>query len=236
MILHFSFCIGWTFRRWSRSLQSSTWFSSAVWRTQNCTWRNGYECEIVESPPWAADSPTNCPICLHILRDPQLTNCGHSFCKMCMKQAQASKAKTCPECKQTKVTTFPQENLQWLLNELQVRCTFQNEERTCNWMEKLRALDKHLNWIPPCEDELLTGCELVTIRCNLWLFDATCDYSMQLVTIRCNLWLFDAMLPVRLKSPAKTWQTTWMKEEHATKLHSKDKERAENQAFTSEPL
>ena len=85
---------------------------------------------------------------------------------MCIKQAQASKTKTCPECKQTKVTTFPHESLRRLLNDLQVRCTFQNEERTCDWTGKLRELDKHLNLIPKCEDELLTGCELVAIHCK----------------------------------------------------------------------
>ena len=33
-------------------------------------------------------------------------------------------------------------------------------------MGKLRALDKHLNLIPTCEDELFTGCELETIQCK----------------------------------------------------------------------
>jgi len=126
----------------------------------------GYECEIIESPPWAAHFPTNCPICLHVLRDPQQTICGHTFCKMCIKQAQASKTKMCPECKQTNVTTFPHESLRRLLNDLQVRCTFQNEERTCDWTGKLREFEQHLNLIPECEDELLTGCELVAIHCK----------------------------------------------------------------------
>jgi len=120
----------------------------------------GYECEIVESPPWAADFPTNCPICLHVLRDPQLTNCGHTFCKMCIKQAQSSKVKTCPECKQTKVTTFPRADLQRKLNDLQVRCRFQFEEQVCDWRGKLKDFEKHLNLVPTCEDELFPGYEL----------------------------------------------------------------------------
>ena len=58
--------------------------------------RGGYDCEFVEAPPKVV--PTECSICLLILKEPCLISCcGHKFCRACIEQVQKSK-KPCPLC------------------------------------------------------------------------------------------------------------------------------------------
>ena len=58
--------------------------------------RVGFECGFLEDPPkWLQ---TECPICLHILRDPyQVTCCGKSFCRLCIDRVKGD-LKPCPCC------------------------------------------------------------------------------------------------------------------------------------------
>ena len=129
-------------------------------------YKHGYECEIIDPPAWAEALQTNCPICLQVLRDPQQTHCGHTFCEICIGQFQALQKQTCPECKRTKVSTFPHESLRRLLNDLQVQCTSQDKEGVCDWTGKLRELDNHLNLNPTEPDQLQTGCMFVSLQCE----------------------------------------------------------------------
>lgn len=48
------------------------------------------------------ESPITCPICLENVRNniPVSTNCGHIFCKECLRQALQS-VKKCPMCKKS---------------------------------------------------------------------------------------------------------------------------------------
>ncbi|XP_073691277.1 tripartite motif-containing protein 29-like [Garra rufa] len=50
--------------------------------------------------------PLNCPICLHLLKDPVTTSCGHSFCMDCIQEcwgqdASMRRAYSCPTCRIT---------------------------------------------------------------------------------------------------------------------------------------
>ena len=133
---------------------------------QTPVYKHGYECKIIDPPAWAKALPTTCPICLQVLRNPQQTICGHTFCEICLKKAQASQKQMCPECKKPKVSTFPHESLRRLLNDLQVQCTIHNEEGVCDWTGKLREVDNHLNLSPTSPDQLLTGCKFVSLECE----------------------------------------------------------------------
>ena len=55
----------------------------------------GFECEFVEPPPTVLQ--TECPVCLHILREPyQAICCGNSFCRECFETAQERSESSCP--------------------------------------------------------------------------------------------------------------------------------------------
>ena len=62
-------------------------------------------------------------------------------------------------CKNADFSTFHDKKLQRALNELQVRCTYQ--ERGCTWTGELGKLDKHFNW-----DDLSSGCKFADIQCE----------------------------------------------------------------------
>ena len=121
----------------------------------------GFECEFVEDPPKYLQ--TDCPVCLHIIREPyQVTCCGKSFCKVCIERVKA-KNNPCPCCKQDNFDDFPNKGLQQPLYGFQVHCT--NKETGCQWTGELRQLDKHLN-LNQSEDDQLNGCEFADIKCS----------------------------------------------------------------------
>ena len=122
----------------------------------------GFECEFVEEPPKYLQ--TECPVCLQILREPyQVTCCGKSFCKECIKRAKL-KSRPCPCCKQDDFNHFPNKGLQQPLYGFQVHCC--NKEDGCEWKGELGQLDNHLNLNNLSEDNELKGCDFANIKCS----------------------------------------------------------------------
>ena len=123
----------------------------------------GFECEFVEPPPKVIQ--TECPICLHVLREPyQATCCGKSFCKQCYEKAEENES-SCPTCKDDDdFFCYHNKGLQLPLYDLKVYC--KNKSKGCEWTGELRELDNHLNSDPPA-DKALQGCPYEIIQCPL---------------------------------------------------------------------
>ena len=121
----------------------------------------GFECEFVEAPIEYLQS--ECPICLHILREPyQVTCCGKSFCRQCIERVKDDN-KPCPCCNKDSFNDFPNKGLQQPLYGFKVYCT--KKEKGCEWKGELGKLDEHLNMNSQDEKEF-EGCELAEIMCR----------------------------------------------------------------------
>ena len=131
----------------------------------------GFDCEFVEPPPKIFIP--ECPICLHILREPyQAGCCGKNFCKTCLEGVKEAK-KPCPCCKSRFFTDFEDKRMQQTLYDFQVHCTYKS--KGCEWSGELRELDGHLNENPSA-GEVLKGCPFVVISCPMSY--AGCDVSL----------------------------------------------------------
>lgn len=123
----------------------------------------GFECEFVEPPPkfFCAE----CPICLHVLREPcQVSCCGKSFCYECIDKVRESDDPMCPCCKDLDFDDFMDKRLQQTLYEFKVYCT--HKSKGCEWTGELRDLDGHLNLVPSA-GKSLEGCPFALINCPL---------------------------------------------------------------------
>ena len=121
----------------------------------------GFECEFVNYPP--KEFQSECPVCVHILREPyQVTCCGKSFCKDCIKRVKGG-GKPCPCCKK-EINDFPNKGLQQPLYGFQVYCS--NKDRGCEWKGELGQLDRHLNVSETTPENELDGCEYSNIDCT----------------------------------------------------------------------
>ena len=121
----------------------------------------GFDCEFIERPK---ELQTDCPICLHVLRDPyQATCCGYIYCRSCIDRVR-SESKQCPTCNSNEFNIFPDKRLHKTLYDFKVWCS--NKKQGCNWSGELRELSSHMN-TEPVHDRRLLGCDFVTIECHL---------------------------------------------------------------------
>ena len=123
--------------------------------------RGGYDCEFIEPPPPAFQ--TECPICLHILKEPCVISCpcGQKICRECVEQIQ-EEDKPCPLCNKSDFTYMRDYGLERSLKEFEVRCS--KKEKGCDWRGKLGEYEQHLNRDPSPESQL-TGCQFVGVKC-----------------------------------------------------------------------
>ena len=123
--------------------------------------RRGFECEFITPPPRGIQ--TECPICLHIIRDPHtVICCCNSFCRVCILAIKAEN-KPCPICKKENFVDFQDKRLKPSLYELKVQCSHQKDG--CEWTGELRQLDEHLN-TDPLPEKQLDGCQLASLNCT----------------------------------------------------------------------
>ena len=123
----------------------------------------GFECEFVTKP--SKEFPqSECPVCLHILREPyQVTCCGKSFCKECIKRVKDG-GKPCPCCNEGEIKDFPNKGLQQPLYGFQVYCS--KKDSGCEWKGEMGQLDRHLNVSQTTPENELEGCEYSDIECT----------------------------------------------------------------------
>ena len=108
----------------------------------------GYECEFVDPV-----KDFECPLCLQVTRDPNLTSCcGQHFCQVCINRILAEQ-RPCPFCKETNFTVFLDKKQNRKVFELKVQCTMKKEG--CSWTGELGGLRRHLN-----------DCQYVTVTCT----------------------------------------------------------------------
>ena len=126
---------------------------------QDC---GGYDCELVEQQPAAVQ--TECPICLHVLREPCLISClcGQKICRGCVEQIKKNN-KPCPLCNLTGFTFMRDYGLERYLKGQEVWCSKRNDG--CKWRGKLGEYEQHLNRNPSPEAQL-TGCRFVEVECE----------------------------------------------------------------------
>ena len=84
-----------------------------------------------------------CSVCLSIFNDPVRLECGHTFCKKCIKMW-IKKHNECPCCRinVTPKDFYPDLMALNLINELEVQC---NNFPDCNWKGKLEDLVTHFS-------------------------------------------------------------------------------------------
>ena len=122
----------------------------------------GYDCEFIQPPSSAFQ--TECPICLHILKQPCLISCpcGQKICRECVEKIKEDN-KPCPLCNKTNFTFMRDYGLERSLKEFLVLCSFKNDG--CEWKGKLGEYRQHLNWNPSPQNRL-SGCKLVSVKCE----------------------------------------------------------------------
>ncbi|XP_065198141.1 TNF receptor-associated factor 3-like isoform X2 [Sycon ciliatum] len=87
-----------------------------------------------------------CPICLHILRKPVQTSCGHRFCQSCIELVlRKGPDPRCPEDRQPLDEVFRDRHCEREINCIPVRC---RNFAKCQWRGKLRELEDHLKVCP----------------------------------------------------------------------------------------
>ena len=108
----------------------------------------GFDFDFVTTPP----DRLCCAICLHVLRDPHQTDCGHQFCLSCITKAY-HQSRACPVCKKI-YRIFRDQIVAREVRGLQVRCSKKN--LGCEWVGELGSYcDTHIN-----------QCDYVSVSCT----------------------------------------------------------------------
>ncbi len=97
----------------------------------------GFQCEFVDNV-----KDYECPLCLHVTREPNLTSCcGQHFCYHCI-QIIISNNKPCPFCKENSFIAILDKKQKRRVLDLKVYCKHKD---LCDWMGSLGELEQHLS-------------------------------------------------------------------------------------------
>ncbi len=99
---------------------------------------SGYQCKFVKSV-----EDYECPLCLHVTREPSLTSCcGQHFCQACIQKILTAN-KPCPFCKGDSFTVFFDKKQRRRVLDLKVYCD--KKADGCKWVGGLGKLEQHLS-------------------------------------------------------------------------------------------
>jgi hypothetical protein len=99
----------------------------------------------------------DCPVCLSLMSEPHLTNCGHRFCKGCIEPIYHGERK-CPVCQEPGFKMMPDKDIERRIKGLEVYCI--NRRSGCDWTGEVANR----------EDHLLKRCDYLSIDCKLEMF------------------------------------------------------------------
>ena len=100
----------------------------------------------------------HCPVCLSLMSEPQLTNCGHRFCKGCIEPIYQQTERECPLCKEPGFRMMPDRDIERRIKGLKIHCV--NHQNGCDWTGEVVYLDDHL----------LKRCDYHSVECKFEMF------------------------------------------------------------------
>ncbi len=114
----------------------------------------GYDQEFPDPP--AKLKEFECPLCLLVMREPNLTSCcGQHFCQSCINRILTDR-KPCPLCKGSNFSIFLDKKQKRKVLELKVHCSM--KECGCGWTGELGELASHT-------DSRNGNCQFVDVTC-----------------------------------------------------------------------
>ena len=98
-----------------------------------------------------------CPICYLAMKEPQLTKCGHHFCKSCL-NAFLGQTPSCPLCREELEPSkiFPNNALKREILDLKIKCY--QLQKGCKWVGELRKRENHNRQCECVDEECANKC------------------------------------------------------------------------------
>lgn len=120
----------------------------------------GYDAQFVH--PLAEDN--SCPICTLALREPCVTDCGHPFCKDCVKPLLQGGKMACPVCRTelAAAQVYPNKLHERQILSLKIKCDEQS--KGCEWTGELRHRTGHMSDCQFVSDLCSKGCGKAVMR------------------------------------------------------------------------
>ena len=126
-----------------------------------------------------------CPICRMLLQEPQQTNCGHEFCRECVRPLMRDGKLTCPVCRAESLSNqiFDDKRFKREIMGRTINCD--QNGKGCKWSRELRQREKHNEeyeyMTKPCvnkcgqvvmrkdmEGHMTSKCPLRIVACDLY--------------------------------------------------------------------